>query len=1569
MNYGRKYDIGIMAAVAAIVLSGPVRADLTDMVFVGAGQYRMGDTFGGGDVDEWPAHNVYVSSFYIDVYETTNSKYVEFLNSAYAQGLIDVSAGYVYKAGDTEPYCATYPAEQSGITFGGGTFSVRTGKQDHPVIVVTWYGALAYSNWRSEQAGLTPCYDLETWTCDFTADGYRLPTNAEWEKAAGWDPALEYHFRFGEHTDGCGFSCLDEQRANTFGNAEIEDPWDDQWDIANMVEETTPVGFYNGDLHLEEDFNWPGTQTSYQTQNAQCYYGCYDMSGNVYEWAWDRYAEQYYSYSPYRDPQGYDIGGRHVVCGGGWFHSPLNSRSANKTAFYPDAGNYEVGFRCAVSYAKPLLITEVMYNPASAPDGTWEYVELYNWGDEPIDLAGWCFDDDNLSPLAASNIAAGVIPPGESGILFNAADNSITGMEAAWGTDINWVAVTDFPELDNAGDHIGLWSSLATYDGGDFTKAVQDITYAGVTPWPEDDDQASAYMVDYETDNTRGESWALSVSGVDGAYESNPAGNNSAVNVGSPGFVFAPLIPAVIDHYELENNGSDSAGGDANGSVGANVTFAPGRFGQAAVFGVSSAGVDNRIEVPQVDAFDPGERDFTMAFWVKRDQVDTTSGDGVFDALDITGNGSGYQCFFSGGDQLDHLKIRLDDVTGDYKDIVSQNPLTDTTEWHHLALTVDRTNRLAVIYVDGIPDSPVNITILRGALSPSQKLQIGGFNNAGAKGLDGKLDDLRFYNYKLEEAEVVALVTGNLGCGDGVIEDPETCDDGNPNGGDGCSSFCLVESGYECTGEPSACTDIDECLAFPCDPNATCTNLVGSFTCECDEGYVGDGFTCEVSDLVDHYELENDGNDSAGGDANGDVGANVSFAPGAIGQAAVFGLAAGPASERIDVPQGDAFSPGTGDFSMAFWVKRDQNDSGIADFDGVFDALAGGGVGYHCYFGNQANSNKIIWRLDDDTGAMIDVRSQNTHTDTTAFHHYALTVDRNANLATIWVDGVPDPAIDISVLTSAIVPDQDLRIGAIGEGGLDGRVDDLRFYNHALDASEVADLSSPGSVCGDGVIEGQETCDDGGSDGGDGCSSACHVEDGYECIGEPSVCTDIDECLGDPCDVNATCTNHPGTFTCECNPGYIGDGFVCWLDVELTFYTDRGAWEAAAGGNLAHEDFNDFEPTPYYLVEGHNPVGLVDIELVDHHPPPEGGNSIWPGTSSLNVDGTNFARLCSSIYPSCAEVIHIHPPESVTAYGGDFVSTTENIGLVLRVNGTDYLFEDLLTSGDGDGFMGFVATGPVSQVTFFATDTEWGESFGHDNLSWTTASEPSVETPAPEGTSVCVDDGDCVNEEACVDGTCYVPKNRYVSVEPNPSNDGLTTARRVSLDLGGGQTHVLGWIGEPSLVTIAGPEPGPQLLARLVDESLRHYRDWSVDDLGQPWAVSTLHVGDCEVSPGQTYLIEAITEGADIADDANYSSPLVLPTVGNFGDVVGGSAGLPPDATRNFKDISAVVRGFQSVQSEPKVWLDLQGGSAAPEIPDFSDINFADINAAVAGFQGGSYPFAVPCDCPGQACP
>ncbi|MFP2960319.1 EGF domain-containing protein [Myxococcus sp. 1LA] len=88
---------------------------------------------------------------------------------------------------------------------------------------------------------------------------------------------------------------------------------------------------------------------------------------------------------------------------------------------------------------------------------------------------------------------------------------------------------------------------------------------------------------------------------------------------------------------------------------------------------------------------------------------------------------------------------------------------------------------------------------------------------------------------------------GGAVCGNGQVETGEQCDDGNAVSGDGCGASCQVEPGYTCTGtQPSVCTDDNECTngTAQCSVNASCTNTPGSYTCACNPGYSGNGFTC-----------------------------------------------------------------------------------------------------------------------------------------------------------------------------------------------------------------------------------------------------------------------------------------------------------------------------------------------------------------------------------------------------------------------------------------------------------------------------------------------------------------------------------------------------------------------------------------------------------------------------------------------------------------------------------------------------------------------------------------------------
>ena len=314
---------------AAFTGNGPSSAD---MVLVPAGEFKMGDPWSEGETHEQPPHTVYLSAYFIDKYEVTNQRYATALNWAYAQGgLIKVINGVVYKYGseNNSPYCDMNSADaDSRIHWDGDTFSVTPGKEDHPVVEVSWYGSVAFCNWRSAMEGKPLCYDLSTWTCDFSVAGYRLPTEAEWEKAAGWDPTQQRHFRFGEQTDGCGFNCLDGQRANNWSSGDPYETGAFPW--------TTPVGYYDGTNH-----------GGYQTQMARSYYGCYDMSGNAWEWCHDRHSSTYYSSSPESNPTGATTGSSLVLRGGGWNKFPHLSRSANRDSHSPGGREFYNGFRCA----------------------------------------------------------------------------------------------------------------------------------------------------------------------------------------------------------------------------------------------------------------------------------------------------------------------------------------------------------------------------------------------------------------------------------------------------------------------------------------------------------------------------------------------------------------------------------------------------------------------------------------------------------------------------------------------------------------------------------------------------------------------------------------------------------------------------------------------------------------------------------------------------------------------------------------------------------------------------------------------------------------------------------------------------------------------------------------------------------------------------------------------------------------------------------------------------------------------------------------------------------------------
>ena len=251
-----------------------------DMVFVQGGEFDMGNV--GNTFFGKPVHKVTLSSFEIGQTEVTFSEYDVFCRAA-AEELI-----------------------------GDGLW----GRDTRPVINVTWYDAVSYCNWLSRQEGLTPCYTIDKnrkdpnntdssdnfkWmvTCDFTANGYRLPTEAEWE----------YACRGGKKSKGYRYSGSD--------NAD-----EVAWYEDNAQGQTHPVG-----------------------ERKANELGIYDMSGNVYEWCWDWYEYGYYSQSPSSNPRGPVSGGYRIIRGGSWNYGENSVHSAYRSTGWAYRGNLDRGFR------------------------------------------------------------------------------------------------------------------------------------------------------------------------------------------------------------------------------------------------------------------------------------------------------------------------------------------------------------------------------------------------------------------------------------------------------------------------------------------------------------------------------------------------------------------------------------------------------------------------------------------------------------------------------------------------------------------------------------------------------------------------------------------------------------------------------------------------------------------------------------------------------------------------------------------------------------------------------------------------------------------------------------------------------------------------------------------------------------------------------------------------------------------------------------------------------------------------------------------------------------------------
>ncbi len=292
--------------------------DPCEFALIPGGTFQMGDSFNEGDSDERPVHTVTVDAFYLGKYEITNQQYCDFLNAAKSQNAITVSGGVVYKAGSgtNYPYCDTHARDDdSQLDYASGQFSVRSkagrSMASDPMVEVSWYGAVAYCNWRSQVLGKQLCYSTSTLEPIYPLrNGVRLPTEAEWEYAArGGLSGMRFPW-------GNTITC---SQANYWGHP----TWND-----GVYPYTSPAGSFppNG-------------------------YSLYDMAGNVWEWCNDWYSSSYYSSSPSSNPTGPPSGSYRVLRGGGWHCPATYCRAAFRNGNGPDGrGRYSFGFRVALDF-------------------------------------------------------------------------------------------------------------------------------------------------------------------------------------------------------------------------------------------------------------------------------------------------------------------------------------------------------------------------------------------------------------------------------------------------------------------------------------------------------------------------------------------------------------------------------------------------------------------------------------------------------------------------------------------------------------------------------------------------------------------------------------------------------------------------------------------------------------------------------------------------------------------------------------------------------------------------------------------------------------------------------------------------------------------------------------------------------------------------------------------------------------------------------------------------------------------------------------------------------------------
>jgi len=333
-----------------------------------------------GNDPDYGSYSLMVNAFYMDATEITKSEWDQIANTT-----LDVLAS----SGD-----------------GKGA--------NHPVQNITWYEAVRWCNARSAADGLTPCYNTGSWSCDFTANGYRLPTDVEWEYAARG------------------------------GNSGLRFPWGNLIDHSNANYYSAQADSY--DVSEEEGYH-PGYSTGALPYTSPVGsfspngYGLYDMAGNVWEWCWDSY------------------GSKKSRRGGSWASEASFLRNGYKDTSYngalPNIDNYYLGFRTVRNAPEGIPVSVII--PFDSRNYELAVASSYGQPVPPVGIRTYAWRSAVPCSVDAQGVVGGtnytcIGWAGTGSVPVSGSSNTVLVVLSNLTSSISWNWASDDADLDGMND-------------------------------------------------------------------------------------------------------------------------------------------------------------------------------------------------------------------------------------------------------------------------------------------------------------------------------------------------------------------------------------------------------------------------------------------------------------------------------------------------------------------------------------------------------------------------------------------------------------------------------------------------------------------------------------------------------------------------------------------------------------------------------------------------------------------------------------------------------------------------------------------------------------------------------------------------------------------------------------------------------------------------------------------------------------------------------------------------------------------------------------------------------------